>query len=526
MAKNMVSVRGSHRASYSAPDVRIGRSQFNRSHRHKTSFDAGELIPFYVDEVIPGDTFTMKMNAFARIFSPLGAPIMDDIEMSIDFFFVPCRLVWDNWKYFMGEHNAAGAQDTSYTIPIITTAATVAESTPLAAMGVPIGLDCSLEDVNALPIRAFYLIYNEWYRDQNLIDEVNVPTTDAQTALGNGSFPKSAKRHDYFTSCLPYLQKGDAQGVLGTQTTLDVETNAVQGNDITIVSGSGQRDLDSSGANVIVDTTNTGSAMFVDVSSLSVDINTLRESLAIQRMLEKDARGGTRYNELIKAHFGVTVPDYRVQRPEYLGGGKGYINISPVANTSPVDATASPDGEDWDSGRLAGTGAGTLRGGFAKSFTEHGYVLGILRARGELSYQQGLDRMWSRSTREDFYFPDLAHLGEQAVLNKELWIQGDATDDDVFGYQERFAEYRFKKSLVTGVFNSDHTGTIDYWHLAEDFASQPALNQTFIEDATPMSRVTTVTSQPDFIIDGFFDLRCARPMPVRAIPSILGFGRL
>ncbi len=246
----------------------------------------------------------------------------------------------------------------------------------------------------------------------------------------------------------------------------------------------------------------------------TLDINTLRQNVAIQRLLERDARGGTRYVEIIKAHFGVTSPDYRLQRPEYLGGGKSFINVSPVANTS------STAGEDQ--AELRGIGTGVLSGhGWAKSFTEHGYIMGLIRARGDLTYFQGLDRLWSRSTRYDFYIPALANLGEQSILNKELFISNvAATDDAVFGYQERWAEYRMKHSRVVGVMNPDVSGSLSFWHLAEDFSSLPSLNTAFMEDQTPMARVTTVDTEPDFLLDVWFDYKCARPLPVYSIPSL------
>ncbi len=518
---DMVSVRRPGYNRYAEePSANVGRSQFDRSHGLKTSFDASYLYPILVDEVLPGDTFTCRLNGFARIFSPLEAPIMDNIELETFFFFVPCRLLWDNWAYFNGEHDVKGAQDTSYTIPIIDTGMVVDHDNSgygqhnfPAHLGIPDGLDSADVDINALPFRAYNRVYNEWFRDQNVIDQLTMIVGNGPDNPATYGLRKSAKKHDYFTSCLPYLQKGTAEDVYGT-TTLNVETVAVQGNEVTIESASGQRDLDSAGANVIVDTTNTGSAMTVEIPN--VTINELREAVAIQRLLERDARGGTRYVEIIKSHFGVTSPDFRLQRPEYLGGGKSYINVSPVAATT--DAGAEEVGE------LHAVGTSSVTGhGWAKSFTEHGYVLGLVRARGDVTYFQGLDRLWSRSTRYDFYIPALAHLGEQAVLNKELFISNaSGTDDATFGYQERWAEYRTKKSEVHGLFNPDVAGALSHWHLAEDFAALPTLAQTFVEDQTPMSRITTVTTENDFILDVWFNYKCARPMPVRSVPSLLG----
>lgn len=509
------------------PDVRIGRSQFNCSHGVKIMFDASYLYPILIDEVLPGDTFTCSLNGFARVFSPLDAPIMDNIELETFFFFVPNRLLWSNWKYFMGEHDDAGAQDTDYTIPIIGTGATVFHDGGgtsfghmAAHFGLPSGLQTTNVEVNALPFRAYVRCYNDWFRDQNLIDEVAMATNDGPDATGLYYLLKSAKKHDYFTSCLPYVQKGDSViGTLSGFPTL-ITSQAVGSNIAIYETASGNiRELDSGAAQVDVSATLGSSAQvpYVDLSSVvGVDINGLRQALAIQRMLERDARGGTRYVEIIKHQFGVTSPDFRLQRSEYLGGGKSFINVSPVANTS--------DTANAEQGELRGVGTGSLTGhGWAKSFTEHGYVIGMIRARADLTYFQGLPKLFSRSTRYDFYTPDLAHLGEQSVLNKELWVSNvPATDDDVFGYQERWAEYRFKPSRIQGKMNPDATGALSQWHLAEDFGTLPALNQTFIEDNTPMSRVTTIDTEPDFIADIWFNYVQARPIPVHSIPSILG----
>lgn len=511
------------------PDLKIGRSQFDRSHGVKMTFDASRLYPILVDEVLPGDTFTLNTRGFCRIWSPLDAPIMDNIEVETLFFFVPTRLVWDNWQYFQGEHDSAGAQDTDYTIPTCPSV-TVSHDTGSNAldrlagyMGLPHGLDTSQVDVNVLPFRAYSLIYNEWFRDQNVTNEIGVNKGDSGDVVGDFSIWKRAKKHDYFTSCLPYLQKGTEQTAALTGT-IAVATDALDNEDVGVYQSgdAGWRKMDiATGTHLEMDGTAATEYLYADFEQPGtpggtiggISINSLREAVAIQRLLERDARGGTRYVEMIKAQFGVTSPDYRLQRPEYLGGGKEYINVSPVANTS-EDATNKQ-------GHLTGVGAGRISGGFAKSFTEHGYVIGIINARGDLTYFQGLDRMWSRSTRYDFYMPALAHLGEQGVLNKEIYVSNSsATDDAVFGYQERWAEYRDKQSRVAGTLNPDVTGALSQWHLAEDFASLPALNGAFIGDSTPMARVTTTTTEDDFIADIWFDYKCARPIPIYSIPSL------
>jgi len=518
MASRVNVPRPSGASRYQAPQLRMGRSQFDLTHSHKTTYEVGYLVPYFLMEVLPGDTVTCRLQAFSRIFSPLDAPVMDDIYQDIDFWYVPNRLVWEHWDEFLGASDSAGAQATDYTIPKLAGGtSSVALGFPAHYMGLPLGCDTDVTDVSALPQRCYKLIYNDWYRDQNLIDKVTLVVTDSSEAQLTALY-KSAKKHDYFTSALPYLQKGDPVTIsLGA--TARIASDAARSSEaVTIWSTpatAGYFEL-ANDTNKIEVSANAGAiteSLYADLASATpISINALREAEAIQRLLERDARGGTRIPELIKAHFGVDVPDYRVQRPEYVGGGRGMIQISPVANTS---STATED-----QGELRGVGTGGLQASWAKSFVEHGYVLGILRARGQVSYQQGLDRMWSRSTKYDFLWPDLANLGEQPIYKRELFIENDATDSEVFGYQERYADYRWKRSLVTGKFASDASGSLDFYHLAEDFSASPGLNQTFIEDATPMSRVTTVDSEPDLIIDGRFDLRVARVLPVRPVPSL------
>lgn len=534
--KDMVKVRAPGRGrNYEAPDAKYGRSQMDLSHSHKTTFNAGDLVPILCQEVVPGDTFTCKATLFGRIWAALKTPVMDDIEWSLDFFYTPNRILWDNWHAFLGEHDAAGAQDTDYTVPVLASH-TVAENSTSHYMGVPVGADAAAENINALPLRAYTRIYDEWYRDQNLIDKFNSGAghaTDDGPDSGTDSsrtLLKSAKKHDYFTSALPYLQKGTAQ-VAGFTGRIAIATDAVDNEDVGVYQSGdgGWRKMDiGTGTHLEMDGTAALEYLYADLDLAlpgqevgGISINALREAAAVQRMLERDARAGTRPNELIRAHFGVTVPDFRVDRPEYLGGGSGYINATPIPQTTAIDSVNDPGGEDRYPGQLSGTAAGTLQASFAKSFVEHGWVIGILRARGAVTYSQGLDRKWSRQTRYDYLWPELAQLGEQPIYNKELWLQGDATDDNVFGYTERYADYRFAKSLITGQFDPAHSLSLDLWHLSEEFASQPSLNQTFIEDATPMERIQVVTTQHDFIMDSRFDLKIARVLPVKAQPSLM-----
>ncbi len=536
MARDMVQVRRGSSQSYRGPDARIGRSQFDRSHGLKMTFDASYLYPILVDEVLPGDTFTCQLDGFARIFSPLDAPVMDNLELETFFFFVPNRLLWDNWENFMGAHTSAGAQDTTYTIPVMATGVTVDHdgSTDVHAMaaymGLPHGMTSSTNPWNTLPFRAYHFIYNEWFRDQNLTNERGAGTGgghemgDGPDAHADYTLQRSNKKHDYFTSALPYLQKGTALTAAVTvlpDTTSGSEFPTFQdpGKTKTGWELFGSQSADPSDVRMQggVGTWTAGDRLWWDDPNLNatLDINALRQGAAIQRLLEIDARGGTRYTEIIKAHFGVTSPDFRLQRPEYLGGGKSFINITPVANTS---ATATEDQAE-----LRGVGTGVVSGhGWAKSFTEHGVILGLVRARGDITYFQGVDRMWTRSTRYDFYIPALAMLGEQSVLNQEIFISNDANDLLTFGYQERWAEYRQKPSRLVATFNPDVAGSLSHWHLAEDFSSLPSLNTAFVNDNTPMSRITTIDTEHDFLLDVWFNYKCARPLPVRSIPSLLG----
>ena len=491
------------------PKAEIQRSVFNRSHDLKTTFDAGYLVPIFVDEALPGDTFTLNTTAFGRLATPIN-PILDNIHIETFFFAVPYRLVWDNWEKFMGEQIDPG-DSTDYLVPTVTTTAT--NGSLWDYFGIPTGSNLTF---NNLAGRAYNLIWNEWFRDQNLQDSVVVNRGDGPDTDTDYTILKRGKRHDYFTSCLPWPQKGDAVTLpLGEKAEIH----------------SGQYGYYSGNTNIKVPTGTTGgpvptgstgdftwatTEIWTDLASAtSATINDLREAFQIQKLYERDARGGTRYTEIIQSHFGVTSPDARLQRPEYLGGGKDAVNIHPIAQTSSTDAT-TPQGNMSAFGTTGFSGHG-----FQKSFTEHSVVIGLVNVYADLTYQQGINRMWSRQDRWDFYWPALSHIGEQAVLNKEIYAQGTSADDGVFGYQERYAEYRYKPSMITGQFRSNFAQSLDVWHLAQDFGSLPALNATFIEENPPIDRVVAVTSEPDILLDAYFDLKCARPMPTYSVPGLI-----
>ena len=530
------------------PQANIQRSVFQRDFTHKTSFDAGYLIPLFLDEILPGDSFNVKHTIFARLSTQLY-PIMDNLVMDMHYFFVPNRIVWANWTKFCGERSDPVDDydsDTEYLVPnvVVSSGSGVAVGTILDYFGVPIGVDGT--SVNALPYRGYLKIYNDWYRDQNLIDSRVFNTGDSNdSCTTGGTLAKRCKRADYFTTALPWPQKGP-----GVELPLG-DVAPVKGiGCLTNVWGSGAQDVYEAGKSATThyaatkvinpasndtqfyvqeDGTTGYPAIYADLSNATAaTINSLRQAFQIQKLYERDSRGGTRYAEVLMSHFGVRDPQHAVlQRPEFLGGSSGRVIINSVAQSSASGLT----GGTTKMGALAANATVVCQGGFTKSFTEHGYVFGIMSVRVDAQvYQKGLARHFRRSARFDYYWPALANLGEQSILNSEIYYQSPTQDtgstgvydnDRTFGYQERYAEYRYHPSIVSGKLNSHYSTPLDAWHLAQKDTSLTTLSQAFIEETPPMSRIKAVSTEPDFICDSHFECKCARPMPVYSVPGLI-----
>ena len=540
------------------PRAEIQRSRFDRSSSVKTTFNVGDIIPFYVDEVLPGDTFDIKTSKVVRMQS-LVTPIMDNIYLDTYFFFVPNRLVWEHWQEFNGENTqSAWIPTTEYQVPQITAPAdgwsigTIADY-----MGIPTGV--ANLSVNAMPFRAYALIMNDWFRDENLSDPLNVPVNDVTQTGSNGDdyvtdvvlggLPfRAAKYHDYFTSCLPAPQKGpDVLLPLGGDAplkTVDVHSvplpnfpvpglafgNQFKSGDEYVLGTIGSfnmNPLSGGSPDGTFSPTSTGTSgygmvpinLVADLSqATAATINQLRLAFQVQKLYERDARGGTRYVEILKSHFGVTSPDSRLQRPEYLGGNRIPININQVLQTSQT-SDQSPQGNPVGQSLTTDT-----HRDFVKSFVEHGFVIGVMVARYDHTYQQGLERFWSRRDRFDYYWPVFAHIGEQAVKNREIYAQGTDADNEVFGYQEAWADYRYKPNRVSGEMRSSAPLSLDVWHLADDYESQPYLSDEWIrENKSTVDRVLAVSSNnsAQLFCDIYVNNRTTRPMPVYSIPGLI-----
>lgn len=536
------------------PQAKISRSVFDRSHGWKSTFDSGYLVPFLVDEVLPGDSYKVKFNFLARLSTPI-VPTMDNLFLDTFYFFVPYRLLWKHWEQFNGQQDYPGAS-TDYLVP--QTTAPADKGFEVGSLEDYFGLPTGVKNIkaNELAARAYALIWNEWFRDENLQNPINLSTfAEINSAsglddvgLGDAGFTgqhkllRRGKRHDYFTSALPWPQKGPGVELPLSGNAPIMTTRDGSPHDRIVLPGSGQDQPNANEWLMYYDNrvctkdeawTNYSYLKWsgdysghhyetvADLSSVTAaTINSLRQAFQIQKLYERDARGGTRYTEILRSHFGVVSPDSRLQRPEYLGGSESPVIINPVVQNSATGAT----GAETPQGNLAAYGlcsSTSAKHGFTKSFVEHGIIIGLLNVRADLTYQQGIPRMFSRRTRFDFYWPVLAHLGEQAILNKEIYAQGNAKDEEVFGYQERYAEYRYFPSMITGKLRSTDPQSLDVWHLSQKFDTLPTLSAQFIQDNPPVNRILAVQNEPQFIIDSYVEMKCARPMPVYGVPGLV-----
>lgn len=511
-----------------APQVGISRSQIDMSCGYKSAFDAGYLIPFFAQEILPGDTLNVRATILARLATPIY-PIMDNLYLDTHWFFCPNRLLWNNWKKMMGEQDNP-ADSIAFTTPRQTIPV---GGYPLNSLGDYFGqplLIAGQENPNALFFRMYNRTWNEWFRDENLQNSVTLDLGDGPDTAANYALLKRGKRFDYFTGCLPWPQKGTAVSMpLGTSApVLGIGAKATA---VYNVAGSTFRESDGTAGTGSNWMTNTGSTdigiqqgsvagypgIYADLSAATgATVNLLIQSFAIQDLLTIDARGGTRYTEILQAHFGVTSPDARLQRVEFLGSSSNSLEFYSVPNTS--------DTVSRKQGALAAYSQGLINNeGFVKSFTEHGIVMGLVSLRADLTYSQGLLRKWSRTTRYSYYWPALAHLSEQPIYNKEIFCQGTAgagADDQVFGYQERWAEYRYNPSQMTSLMRPDAAGTLAAWHVSQDFASLPTLGNTFIQENPDIDRAIAVPSEPHIIFDSYIKVIAARPMPLYSIPGL------